>query len=364
MNISQLAISLSAEDIKTMINDFVKIEGLKLENIEYEENCLKINGVFKKIISLGFSASVGVIGVNNNILTLSFKKASFMKIGILKTFRKIALKIALKGFKEKGIEIEDDKIKVDMKKVLNDIKFIDLNLMEAKIVNGKLDVVAENISLSLPKMAKKPTIKVDEKIEVSEEAKKDEKIDNNETLSGKESLDSKDKEENINKAFTNEKSEEEFEEEDYTYNINIEKTEDVYTHSREAIIRSIPSKAKTYSDFIMFVPDLVALVCRLMKDKRVPKKTRIALGLSFGYTVLPFDIIPDKIPLLGQIDELAVILFALDRIVSDVDTEVLLENWQGKNELVMVLTQAVEYISGFTGAKNLNKIYDVIDTLT
>ena len=39
-----------------------------------------------------------------------------MKIGILKVFRKMALKIALKGFKEKGIEIVEDKIKIDIKK--------------------------------------------------------------------------------------------------------------------------------------------------------------------------------------------------------------------------------------------------------
>ncbi|WP_055070872.1 YkvA family protein [Clostridium massiliamazoniense] len=353
MNISQITVSLSADDIKSMVNDFMKIEGLNLNEIIFEGNSLKVAGSFKKVISLGFSASVEVVGVENNILTLGFKKASFMKIGILKVFRKIALKIALKGFKEKGIEIVEDKIKIDIKKIIKDMKFINLDLTEARVANGKLDVAVSNINVNLPEMANKPSISVEEEAELDNI--KEEKVKDSNEKKEEEPLKKREKE-NLESDDLNDS--------DYVYNINIEKTEDVYSHSRDAIVKNIPNNAKAYSDFIMFIPDLIALICRLIKDKRVPKKTRIALGLSFGYTVLPFDLIPDKIPVLGQLDELAVILFALERIMSDVDTNVLLENWQGKDELVIVLKQAVEYISGFTGAKNLNKIYDVIDALT
>lgn len=353
MNISQITVSLSADDIKSMVNDFMKIEGLNLNEIIFEGNSLKVAGSFKKVISLGFSASVEVVGVENNILTLGFKKASFMKIGILKVFRKIALKIALKGFKEKGIEIVEDKIKIDIKKIIKDMKFINLDLTEARVANGKLDVAVSNINVNLPEIANKPSISVEEEAELDNI--KEEKVKDSNEKKEEEPLKKREKE-NLESDDLNDS--------DYVYNINIEKTEDVYSHSRDAIVKNIPNNAKAYSDFIMFIPDLIALICRLIKDKRVPKKTRIALGLSFGYTVLPFDLIPDKIPVLGQLDELAVILFALERIMSDVDTNVLLENWQGKDELVIVLKQAVEYISGFTGAKNLNKIYDVIDALT
>ncbi len=358
MNISQIAVSLSADDIKSMVNDFMKIEGLNLNEIIFEGNSLKVAGSFKKVISLGFSASVEVVGVENNILTLGFKKASFMKIGILKVFRKMALKIALKGFKEKGIEIVEDKIKIDIKKIIKDMKFINLDLTEARVANGKLDVAVSNINVNLPEMANKPSINVEEEIELDHV--KEEKVNNSNEKKEETSAENEKEKEN----FSNNDYKEDLNDSDYVYNINIEKTEDIYSHGRDAIVKNIPNNAKPYSDLIMLIPDLIALICRLIKDKRVPKKTRIALGLSFGYTVLPFDLIPDKIPVLGQLDELAVILFALERIMSDVDTNVLLENWQGKDELVIVLKQAVEYISGFTGAKNLNKIYDVIDALT
>ena len=153
------------------------------------------------------------------------------------------------------------------------------------------------------------------------------------------------------------------EKEDYILNLEVNKIEDVYTHGREKVVEKIPEKAREYSDIIMFLPDIVALVARLFKDKRVPTKTKAILAVSLGYTVIPIDILPDKIPVLGKIDDVAIILFALNRMIEDIPMEIILENWQGNRELVMVLTSAVEYLSNFTGAKNLNRVYEVINAL-
>ncbi|MGL5615770.1 MAG: YkvA family protein [Sarcina sp.] len=345
MNISQLAISLTGEDVKSMINDFVKVEGLTLNTMSFEEETLKVTGSFKKFVSLGFSATVEIASIENNILKVNLKKAALMNIGILKFVRKLALKIALKGVKEQGISLSEDNIEIDINKILGNIKFITLKAKEAKIVDNKLDVLVEDININLPEMMKKPTVKVEAKEEGAIEKKEVAIVpgENLEVVDGQ--------------------IEEEEEKADYLFNIDVEKKDDVYSHGREAVVRTIPENVKDYSDIIMFVPDLVALVCRLLRDKRVPMKTRVALGLSFGYTVLPIDIIPDKFPILGQIDDIAVILFALERIVDDIEPEVLLENWQGKKEFVVVLTELVSYVSEFTGAKSLNKIYNVIDSL-
>lgn len=45
----------------------------------------------------------------------------------------------------------------------------------------------------------------------------------------------------------------------------------------------------------------------VLKDKRTPKISKILLGLAIGYLLLPFDLIPDFIPVIGHLDDLILV---------------------------------------------------------
>lgn len=329
MNISSVSTNLSGADIKSIINDFIKVEGLTISDIIIKNDTLNVVGSFKKILSLGFKAQVKIKKVENNKITVKLSKVSLMRIGIFKAFRKIALKVALKGFKDRGISLSSDEITIDVSKILEGISIIKFNLAAAKIENGFVSATVENIDLLLGEIiSSKPHVIAMETVELDTEVLTEE------------------------------------EKEDYILNLQVDKIYDAYTHGREKIVDKMPEKAKDYSDIIMFLPDIVALIARLFKDKRVPNKTKVVLAVSLGYSAIPLDIIPDKIPILGKIDDVAVVLFALNRMIEDIPIEIILENWQGNKDIVVILTSAVEYLVNFTAAKNINRVYEVIDALT
>ena len=63
----------------------------------------------------------------------------------------------------------------------------------------------------------------------------------------------------------------------------------------------------------------------LLKDDRTPRPAKLVLGLAVGYALLPFDLIPDFIPVIGQIDDLIIVpslvLLALKMVPKELGDE-------------------------------------------
>src|ERR1041385_6971849 len=64
-----------------------------------------------------------------------------------------------------------------------------------------------------------------------------------------------------------------------------------------------------------FIPDCIVLMTRLARDPRVPRRRKLLLIGLAGYLALPFDLVPDFIPVAGQLDDAIIVALVLRSIV-------------------------------------------------
>ena len=72
-------------------------------------------------------------------------------------------------------------------------------------------------------------------------------------------------------------------------------------------------------------PLYARLIWSLIADERVPVGRKAVLGVALGYIALGRDVVPDRVPLLGQLDDLVVVALAIDMFVDGLDESILEE---------------------------------------
>jgi uncharacterized membrane protein YkvA (DUF1232 family) len=78
-----------------------------------------------------------------------------------------------------------------------------------------------------------------------------------------------------------------------------------------------------------FIPDCVVLLRRLMGDERVPRARKLQLAALVGYLALPVDLVPDFIPVAGQLDDAILVALVLRGVLRAAGPGLLEEHWPG-----------------------------------
>lgn len=102
---------------------------------------------------------------------------------------------------------------------------------------------------------------------------------------------------------------------------------------------------------LLAVPRVALLIPKLATDERVPVRTKLALAGLGVYLASPWDLIPDFIPVLGQLDDSVAVLLFLDGVLNQVDDAVLVEHWTGEVETLRRLQKLSRLVSSWVPSR-------------
>lgn len=106
------------------------------------------------------------------------------------------------------------------------------------------------------------------------------------------------------------------------------------------------SRKKTAVKLLRELPNFLKLLLRLLRDARVSKLDRMLFGTVIAYVLLPVDMLPDFLGVLGLTDDLFLIGLSLNRLFGRAGSDVLLEHWDGNPRALGYLLEGVEEIGG------------------
>lgn len=128
---------------------------------------------------------------------------------------------------------------------------------------------------------------------------------------------------------------------------------DAYNQLRQRIAswaeRQVPEKYRSLIPWLLLLPDLFALLCRLSLDSRVPIVAKGTLVAAIAYVLWPVDFIADFVPFAGLADDLSIVLLALASYLERAPEAVLREHWSGDSDAVALIRQGVSFVKTILG---------------
>lgn len=109
------------------------------------------------------------------------------------------------------------------------------------------------------------------------------------------------------------------------------------------------------SNFLMFLPNMVKLLGRLLKDVRVPTAEKALFVGAIIYVISPIDLIPDVFPFIGQVDDVYVVALTLLRLVNRTDASVVRQHWSGGGDIV-ALADSIASIAPILLPKRVTRV--------
>jgi uncharacterized membrane protein YkvA (DUF1232 family) len=95
-----------------------------------------------------------------------------------------------------------------------------------------------------------------------------------------------------------------------------------------ALVMARP-KGSVLQEALRLLPDTIRLLRRLATDPRLTWDVRARLWLLLAYLALPFDLIPDFIPVIGYADDAILVVLVLRSVVRRAGADAVRKHWPG-----------------------------------
>jgi uncharacterized membrane protein YkvA (DUF1232 family) len=121
---------------------------------------------------------------------------------------------------------------------------------------------------------------------------------------------------------------------------------------------------------VIKLPTYLRVVWGIVRDPRTPVGLKGMLLAALAYVVMPVDLIPDVIPIIGQADDLTVLLLVLDLFIANAPAEVRSEHFARARNGTADLDRDLMRLRGLLGTRydyirdNLPQLLDRYGTLS
>lgn len=96
----------------------------------------------------------------------------------------------------------------------------------------------------------------------------------------------------------------------------------------------------TMKDALRLLPDLLRLVRRLAADRTLAAGVRVRLVLLLAYLLLPIDLVPDFVPVIGYADDAVIVALVLRSVLKRAGPGALERHWPGSPAGLEIILRA------------------------
>jgi uncharacterized membrane protein YkvA (DUF1232 family) len=96
--------------------------------------------------------------------------------------------------------------------------------------------------------------------------------------------------------------------------------------------RPVAGRKRTVMSAVRDLPNFLRLLYGLITDPRVDVLDKLLVAGAIAYVLIPEDVFPDFIPLIGEVDDVFVLVMALRQLMKSAGRDVMLDHWMGNPE--------------------------------